>query len=222
MSATIEISSKMNRVREACAPFGRSCKYRDLPVSVTGLTRCSILMLVLVGLAWSASPGLAQTGFTQVGSLRRSPADIVKRYVRLDQKGARLDAMGFDVLAPYIDWNDEAAWDHVIVIQRVDVAEDYRKWEILDNLDVIIPVTFEVRGSVDLKTAVFIPDERTEEVRFHVKAVGNVWRIIEPMIPPHIGVTRMMNFVRQAGLQEKDDGQRGALEALESSLRKAK
>ena len=222
MPAIIETSSRMNLVRKACAASGMGCKYRGLPVSLAGVTRCSILMLALVGVAWSASPGLAQTGFSQVGSLRRSPVDIVKRYVRLDQKGARLDAMGFDVLAPYIDWNDEAVWDHVIVIQGVDVPEDYRKWEILDNLDVIIPVTFEVRGSVDLKTAVFIPDERTEEVRFHVKAVGNAWRIVEPMIPPHIGVTRMLNLVRQAGLQEKDDGQRGALAALESSLRKAK
>lgn len=222
MSATIDTQSRMIPVREPYAASGRGSKYRDVSVSVARLTRCSILMLVLFGLVSSTSPGLAQTGFSQVGSLRRSPVDIVKRYVRLDQKGARLDAMGIDVLAPYIDWKEEPAWDHVIVIQGVDVPEDYRKWEIIDNLDVIIPVTFQVRGSVNLKTVVFIPDERTEEVRFHVQAVQNSWRIIEPMIPPHIGLTRMMNFVREAGLQEKDDGQRDALAALESSLRKAK
>jgi hypothetical protein len=179
-------------------------------------------MVAFLGLVSSVEPVLAQTGFTQAGSLRRSPVEIVKRYVRLDQKGARLDAMGFDVLAPYIDWKEESAWDHVVVIQEVNVPEDHRKWDIIDNLDVIIPVTFRVRGAVDLKTAAFMPDDRTEEVRFHVKAVRNSWRIVEPRIPPHIGLSRMVNFVREAGLQEKDDAQRGALTALEGSLRKAK
>jgi len=182
---------------------------------------CAVIAVLFV-LFGSADSGLAQTGFSQVGSLKRSPADIVKRYVRLDLKGARLDAMGFDVLAPYIDWNEEPVWDQIVVIHGSEVAEDYRKWEIIDNLDVIIPVTFRVRGVVDLHTAVFTPDERTEEVRFHVTAVRNSWRIVEPVIPPHIGVTRMVNFVREAGIQEKDAERRGALATLEGSLRKAK
>jgi len=166
--------------------------------------------------------GLAQTGFSQVGSLKRSPADVVKRYVRLDQKGARLDAMGFDVLAPYTDWKEEPVWDQVVVVQGVDVPEDYRQWDILDNFDVIIPVTFRVRGEVDLKTAIFTPDERTEEVRFHVTAVRNSWRIVEPKIPPHIGVSRMVSFAREAGLHEEHDGRRDALAGLVGSLRKVK
>lgn len=206
-------------LRGAC---GRGFMCRNWSVVFARRMGCSIVILVLFGLIGSVGSGLAQTGFSQIGSLRRSPVDIVKRYVRLDQKGARLDAMGFDVLAPYIDWSDEPVWDHIVVIQGVDVPEDYRKWEIIDNLEVIIPVTFRVRGSVNLKTATFTPDERTEEVRFHVTAVRSSWRIIEPMMPPHIGLARMANFVREARLQEKDDAQRGALAALEDSLRKAK
>lgn len=197
-------------MREVCS--SAYARYLGLSVVVVGL-------FVLFGFADS---GLAQTGLSQRGSLKRSPADIVKQYIRLDRKGARLDVMGFDVLAPYIDWKEEPVWDQIVVIQSADVAEDYRKWEIIDNLDVIIPVTFQVRGFVDLKTAVFTPDERTEEVRFHVTAVRNMWRIVEPVIPPHIGVPRMVNFAREAGIQEKDDGRRGALTELVGSLRKAK
>lgn len=182
----------------------------------------SLVFLALLAVVSSVDSASAQSGLNQVGSLKRSPVDIVKKYVRLDQKGARLDPMGFDVLESYVDWKTEPAWTHVVVIQDVAVPEDYRKWDILDNLDVIIPVTYRVRGSVDLKTAVFLPDERTEEVRFHVKGVRNAWRIIEPTIPPHILLNRMVNFVREAGLQEKDDDQRGALASLESSLRKAR
>ena len=183
---------------------------------------CCVLLAVLGMCFGCPDSGFAQTGFSQVGSLKRSPADIVKRYVRLDLKGARLDAMGFDVLAPYINWKEEPVWEQIVIIQGSEVAEDYRKWEIIDNLDVIIPVTFQVRGVVDMRTAVFTPDERTEEVRFHVTAVRDNWRIVEPVIPPHIGVSRMVNFVREAGIHEKDDERRGVLAALEGSLRKAK
>lgn len=164
----------------------------------------------------------AQIGLGQVGSLKRSPADIVKRYVRLDQKGARLDVMGFDVVSSYVDWKEEPAWDRVVLVHTVDVPEDHRKWEILDNLDVVIPVTFRVRGEVDLQTATFTPDNRTEEVRFRVKAVGNSWRIVEPKMPPHVGLTRMLNFVRQAGFETTDDAQRRLLASLESSLREGR
>lgn len=179
-----------------------------------------LLMLVaLIGPPLLVNPVQAQVGLSQVGSLKRSPADIVKRYVRLDQKGARLDVMGFDVMAPYVNWQEEEVWSRVVVIQSADVPEDHRRWEIRDNLDVVIPVTFHVWGTVDLKTATFMPDERTEEVRFRVKAVGNYWSIVEPKMPPHVGVTRMLNFVRQAGLETTDDTQRRQLASLEQSLR---
>ncbi|MBH0176881.1 MAG: hypothetical protein HP491_03220 [Nitrospira sp.] len=195
---------------------------RNVTNSIVRFAGYAVGVCVILGLIATAGIGQAQTGFTQSGSLKRSPAEIVKRYVRLDQKGARLEAMGFDVLAPYVDWKEEPSWDQVVVIQEAIVPEDYRQWTIIDNLDIIIPVTFRVRGSVNFKSAVFVPEEKTEEVRFHVKAVRNNWRIVEPVIPPHIGVPRMVNFAREAALREQDAAQRGILTALEGSLRKAK
>lgn len=195
---------------------------RNVPDSVVRYVGYAVVVCVVLGLIATAGDGQAQTGFTQSGSLKRSPAEIVKRYVRLDQKGARLEAMGFDVLAPYVDWKEEPSWDHVVVIQEATVPEDYRQWTIIDNMDIIIPVTFRVRGSVNFKSTVFVPEDKTEEVRFHVKAVRNSWRIVEPVIPPHIGVPRMVNFAREAALHEQDAAQRGVLAALEGSLRKAR
>jgi hypothetical protein len=194
----------------------------NTPYSVVRYVGYALVMCVVFGVMATAGIGQAQTGFTQSGSLKRSPAEIVKRYVRLDQKGARLEAMGFDVLAPYVDWKEEPSWDHVVVIQEAMVPEDYRQWTIIDNMDIIIPVTFRVRGAVNLKSVVFVPEEKTEEVRFHVKAVRNSWRIVEPVIPPHIGVPRMINFAREAALHEQDAAQRGILAVLEGSLRKAR
>ncbi|QPD02858.1 MAG: hypothetical protein Nkreftii_000632 [Candidatus Nitrospira kreftii] len=168
---------------------------------------------------------LAVTSHAQVspsGSLKRSPAEVVKRYVLLDQKGARLDAPSFDTLTPYINWKEEPAWGRVVVVEKTDVPDDYRKWEILNNLEVVIPVTFQVRGAVYLESATFIPEDTTEEVRFHVKVVGNYWRIVSPIIPPHVGLKRMVSFAREAEANEENKTHRTELASLIDSLRKAK
>lgn len=152
--------------------------------------------------------------------MRRSPVEVVKRYVLLDQKGARLDAPSFETLTPYIEWKEEPAWGRVVVVEKPTIPEDYRKWEILNNLDVIIPVTFHVLGAVYLKTAIFVPEETTEEVRFHVKVVDGYWRIVSPVIPPHVGLKRMMSFAREAEAHEQDEAQRIVLASLIDSMRK--
>lgn len=173
---------------------------------------CQLLTLVL-----SAGVGLAQTG-----SLEHSPSDVVKQYLALDYKGARLDAMSVDTVAPYTDWQEEPTWGHVVVTRGFVVAEHYRQWEVVDRLEVIIPVTFQVIGSVYLETAGFVHESGTEEVWFRVKAVKNRWRIVEPMLPPHVGQKRMLNVVREAWLKESDQTKRDRLGLLQGELRKVK
>ncbi|HRI37279.1 MAG TPA: hypothetical protein PLO50_01855 [Nitrospira sp.] len=175
----------------------------------------ALLVLMLLTLAEPSSAQLSPSG-----SMRRSPAEVVKRYVLLDQKGARLEAASFDTVMPYIEWKEEPAWGRIVVVQKTTVSEDYRQWEIVNNMEVIIPVTFQVRGSVYLETASFVPEDRTEEVRFHVKVVGNYWRILSPVIPPHVGLKRMVSFARDAAVHEADDAQRTVLTDLIESLRK--
>ena len=173
---------------------------------------CQLLALVL-----SAGDGLAQTG-----SLKHSPAEVVKRYLALDNKGARLDAMSVETVAPYTSWHEEPTWGHVIVTRDFVVAEQYRQWEVIDRLEVVIPVTFQILGSVYLETAGFVQEAETEEVRFRVKAVKNRWKIVEPMLPPHVGQKRMVNFVREAWVKETDQAKRDRLGFLQDELRKAK
>lgn len=175
------------------------------------------LVIGLTALVVTGGPALAESG-----SSDHPPSDIIKRYVLLDQKGARLDAMSFDTLVPYIDWREEPAWGRVVVIREATVPEDYRTWEIINKLEVVIPVVFRVLGSVYLETAAFVADDTTEEVRFHVKVSNGKWKIMEPVIPPHVGLKRMLNFVREAQQHESDATKRSALAALEESLRKAK
>ena len=173
---------------------------------------CQSLALVL-----SAGVGLAQTG-----SLEHSPVDVVKRYLALDYKGARLDAMSVETVASYTSWHEEPTWGHVVVTQGFVVAEHYRQWEVIDRLEVVIPVTFQVIGSVYLETAGFVQEAGTEEVRVRVKVVKNRWRIVEPMFPPHVGQKRMVNVVREALVKETDPAKRDRLGSLQDELRKAK
>jgi hypothetical protein len=173
---------------------------------------CQLFVLVL----------LSGNGLAQTASIKHSPADVVKRYVELDHKGARLDAMSAETVASYAGWNEEPAWGHVVVTRGFVVAEQYRQWEVIDRLEVIIPVTFQVIGSVYLETAGFVQRVETEEVRFRVKGVQNRWKIVDPMLPPHVGQKRMVNFVREAWVKETDPTKRDRLGVLQEELRKAK
>lgn len=173
---------------------------------------CQLFVLVL----------LCGNGLAQSASIKHSPADVVKRYVELDHKGARLDAMSAETVASYTGWNEEPAWGRVVVTRGFVVAEHYRQWQVIDSLEVVIPVTYQVIGSVYLETAGFVQDVETEEIRFRVKAVMNRWKIIEPLVPPHVGHKRMVNFVRETLVNETDPAKRDRLGVLQEELRKAK
>jgi hypothetical protein len=184
----------------------------------------AIGFLGLLGLA-SLAPGLPPRSgevFAQTGALVHSPTVIVKKYFELDQKGAKLDSLSFEALAPYRDWQEEPAWGRIVVIRGFSVEEYHRHWEVVNRLEVVIPVRFEVIGSVYLETGAFVPESSVEEVRVRVKAVKNRWRIIEPMLPPHVGQKRMINFVREALVKETEPAKRDTLTALQDELRKAK
>ncbi len=174
-------------------------------------------MMSLLGLVLAAGPGFAQTG-----SIANSPAEVVKKFLSLDARGARLDGLSFDAIVPYIGWKEEPAWGHVVVIESYVVPERLKEWEIVNMLEVVIPVEFRVLGAIYFETASFIPEITTEQVRVRVRAVKNRWRIVEPILPPHVGQKRMLNFVREAILQESDGGRRMRLTALRDELRKVK
>ncbi|MDF0642774.1 MAG: hypothetical protein P0111_01980 [Nitrospira sp.] len=165
---------------------------------------------------------LSGTAAGQTGALQHSPAEIVKKYFLLDQKGARLDSLSFEAVAPFTDWRDEPTWGRIVVIRGFSVAEHYTQWDIIDRLEVVVPVVFHIIGSVYLETAGFVPEAGTEEIRVRVKSVKNRWRIIEPVLPPHVGQKRMLNYVREAWVKESEPDKRDRLAGLEDELRKVK
>ncbi len=190
------------------------------PLLLAAVRRSSfvqILPFLIVLFCFDSAVAVAQTG-----SLDHSPAEIVKKYFALDEKGAKLDALSLESLVPYRDWQEEPSWGQVVVIRGFTVAEHYRQWEIVDNLEVVIPVTFEVLGAMYFETAGFVPAPTVEEIRVRVKAVRNRWKIVEPMLPPHVGQKRMVNFVREAWVKETEPAKRERLAMLADEVRKAK
>lgn len=161
-------------------------------------------------------------GLAQTYALTRDPVELVKKYVSLDQKGVRLESMSWETLKPYVHWKEEPAWGHVMVTGSYNVVDDIKQWEIVSMLEVVIPVEFQVLGAMYWETAGFLPEKHVEQVKFRVKAVGGRWRIIEPLLPPHVGQQRMIHYVRQAMLQETEPSRLASLAALRDALQKAK
>lgn len=177
----------------------------------------TVASLVLLACGACLSPVTAQTG-----AIEHSPADLIKKYFSLDQKGARLDSLSFEALVPYTAWREEPAWGRVVVIRGFTVPDHYSKWEVIDRLEVVVPVSFQVLGAVYLDRATFIPEPGVEEIRVRLKAVKNRWRIVEPVLPPHVGQKRMIHFVQEAWMKEPEPTKRDRLAALQEELRKAR
>ncbi|MGH7233169.1 MAG: hypothetical protein ACREJU_17690 [Nitrospiraceae bacterium] len=180
------------------------------------LTKPILSLTVLVALLVGSGDGFGQTG-----ALGKDPSILLKKYLSLDIKGARLEAISWEAQKPYIDWKEEPVWGRVVVVTAYEVVEDIQQWDVKNNLDVVIPVEFKVVGSVYLDKATFLSEAQVERIGFRIKAVGGYWRIVEPMIPPHVGFKRVVNFVRQAMVEETEPSRLSALATLRDELKKA-
>jgi hypothetical protein len=173
-----------------------------------------IFVTILVCLTLVFSDGQAQTG-----ALVKDPAILLKKYLELDNKGARLNSLSRESQKPYVGWSDEPVWGQLIVVSGYEVIEDFSRWDVKNNLDVVIPVEYKVLGSLYLEKAVFLSEPHVDRIGFRLKAVDGLWRIVEPIIPPHVGQKRIMNYVKQAIVEETDRSRVAQLTALRDELR---
>ena len=185
------------------------------PDSRHSLLWLAIAVSIALLLTWSE-------GQTQTYGLLRDPVEVVKKYVSLDQRGIRLESISWETIRPYVNWKEEPTWGHVMVTVGYKIVDDIKQWEVISMMEVLIPVEYQVLGAVYLEAPGFLPEKQVERVKFRVKAVGGRWRIIEPLLPPHVGQKRMINYVRQAMLQELEPSRLAILTALRDELQKAK
>lgn len=190
--------------REACGETARRMK------------RWTVAALLLAVLAGST------TAEALTGDIKHDPTEVIEKYARLDYKGVRLRAASQPVLHPYVEWRDEPAWGSVVVVSDYTVLDQTKDWDIISMLEARIPVEYRVLGTLYWRTASFLPAPGTERVSFRIRGRAMRWRIVEPQIPPHVGVKRMINFIRQAILLETDPAQVAKLTALQEELEQVK
>ena len=183
----------------------------------TALSPATIFFLLFLTGGWLVPP----LAISLTGDLTNDPADVIKKYLSLDHRGARLTAPSYESVRPYVAWEEEPVWEHFVVIREFSVNDDVTQWDIVSSTEAVIPVTFQVLGIVDWETATFVPEPREEVHAVRIRAVDNRWRMIEPMFPPHVGHKRVVNFVKDVALQERDARRIRVLDTLRTDVEKA-
>lgn len=172
-----------------------------------------VVTILLMGLL----AGLGAAGaFT--GEITDDPTEVIEKYASLDYKGVRLSSASQHVLHPYVEWREEPAWGSAVVVSDYTVLGETKEWDIVSMRDARIPVEYQVLGTVYWKTASFLPAPGTKRVSFRIKGRAMRWTIVSPQIPPHVGIKRMIRFVRQALLLETDPDHIAKLTALREEL----
>lgn len=176
------------------------------------------ILLYLVGLAVGAWL-FPVTALTLTTDLTNDPAKVIKKYLSLDQRGARLTADSYEAVKPYAAWDrEEPAWERFVVIRKYSVSDDVTQWTIVSSTEALIPVTFQVLGIVHVKTSTFVPGPREERFSIRIKAVGNHWKMVSPVFPPHVGRGRLADFTKDAMLRETNDDRARTLRKLRDDL----
>ncbi len=187
-------------------------------VVIKTMNGCKGILLCLVGLAagaWLFPLPVASL----TGDLTNDPAKVVKKYLSLDKRGVRLTAHPYEAVKPYVAWEqEEPVWERFVVIRDYSVSDDVTQWDIVSSTEARIPVTFQVLGIVHMETATFIRAPREEVLSIRIRAVDNHWKMVSPVFPPHVGRSRLADFVKDAMLREPDDDRARTLRRLRDDL----
>ncbi|MEC4673971.1 MAG: hypothetical protein VST68_07255 [Nitrospirota bacterium] len=159
--------------------------------------------------------------FGLTNDLTNDPSKVVEKYLSLDKRGARLNALSYEVLKPYTAWGEEPVWGQVVVISKYTVVGDVDRWEIVSPVEAVIPVTYQIVGVIQWEAATFLTEVREETIPIRIKAVDNRWKIVSPQFPPHVGRKRLIDFVRDAQVNEGRERRVERLQFLREALEQA-
>ena len=179
--------------------------------------RFSVLLEALLWILGILAVG-ANSSQAVIGHITEDPTKVLQKYLDLDKKGVRLEAHSWQVVSPFVAWEEEPVWGHVVVISQFEVVEDVSQWKILGSLEAKIPVVFKVLGTMYWESATFVADLHSEFQFFHIKAVQDRWQIRGPQLPPHVGRQRMIDFVRWTELNEPEPVRKELFESLKRQL----
>jgi hypothetical protein len=162
------------------------------------VTAALATMLFATAIGMPAVPPAGRDG------AKRKPADVVKEYCQLDLQGARLSGETWSRVAPLVGWEDEPGWDSAILASGYHVQSTTVR---PDHASVI--VVFRVLGSLE-DDKPFAPARKGkyETISFHLERAGDSWKIVRPVIPPHVSLRSMMEHLRGLLAHEENGSER--------------
>jgi hypothetical protein len=132
-----------------------------------------------------------------VGSTE-TPVNIVKKYCEADQNGSRLTSDAYAAVRPLVSWKDEPGWDHSFVITDFDITSS----RITKNGEVAVEVRYKVVAIIngdELLSYSFV-----ELVDFVLAKYGKEWKIVQPIVPPHVSVSAVIANIKDVIKSEAD------------------
>ena len=81
--------------------------------------------------------------------------------------------------------------------------------------------TYQIVGVIQWEAATFLREVREETIPIRIKAVDNRWKIVSPQFPPHVGRKRLIDFVRDAQVNEGRERRVERLQFLREALEQA-
>lgn len=111
------------------------------------------------------------------------PKEVVSLYCNLDANGSRLGGKLFKYTFYLVTWEDEPGWDGCLAIDSFNINK-----EIINGDSAKVYVNYSIIGEYDGRK--YIADKKEEDIVFKLNK-HNIWKISEPIIPPHVKSTAL-------------------------------
>lgn len=140
-------------------------------------------------------------GFAVTAYAGKGAEEVVRQYYTQDFRGDRLSADTYDNMKPLFDWGpdrDEPGWDIAFIVDGIRVY-NIRK---IRNDEQEVAVRYSVIGKLsnDITFIKFI-----ELVEYKVKFINGEWKIVSPIIYPHISPQAAAKHYRESIESYKKD-----------------
>lgn len=118
---------------------------------------------------------------TGVATAEPGPQNTVRRFCRADATGARVFGVQWGRVAELVAWPFDPAWDRVLFVTGYRIGPPRG----LEDGRVAVDVDYGVVGEATVTG--FEPGVHVESVTFVLDDdAGGQWRIISPLLPPHV------------------------------------
>ena len=144
-------------------------------------TTLQLVVLLFVGGAVSTA---------QNATMQKLPAQVIGEYCHLDMQGARLSSNNpyTDRIFSLVEWEDEPGWDGAEIVKGCRIVS-----AAVGDQKATVTMEYQVLGSSDEYT--IHPNKHLEKVTFNLIKSKARWRILKPVIAPHVAPSSLIaNF----------------------------